>query len=171
MKAYSCCLLGPQSFLACAQEHLERVQDESSAAEEHEKKLSGDAIKLSVLSSFTLQESSQCRTFPWEPEDCQHWSLQSMSLEAWWMEEETFRLLTARDHSSISIPLWLLWCFFSCFPERPQNAEDWPVLGRGRIKSSHMRGTNSTCKTTFEYMTNRAHLFCQTNVWCCVCEF
>lgn len=55
MKAYSCCLLGPQSFLACAQERLERVQDESSAAEEHKKKLSGDAIKFSVLSSFTLQ--------------------------------------------------------------------------------------------------------------------
>lgn len=46
MKAYSCCLLGPQSFLAYGQEHLERVQDESSAAEEH-KKLSGDAIKFS----------------------------------------------------------------------------------------------------------------------------
>lgn len=37
MKAYSYCLLGPQSFLACAQERLERVQDESSAAEEQKK--------------------------------------------------------------------------------------------------------------------------------------
>lgn len=37
MKAYSCCLLGPQSFSAYGQEHLERVQDESSAAEEHKK--------------------------------------------------------------------------------------------------------------------------------------
>lgn len=65
-------------------------------------------------------------TFPCEPEDCQHWSLQSMRREAWLTDDETLRLFTARDQSSISIPRWLLWCFFNCFPERPQKAGDWP---------------------------------------------
>ena len=63
---------------------------------------------------------------PWEPEDCQHWSLLSMRRDAWLADEETLRLFTALDHSSISSSLWLLWAFFCCFPERPQNAGHWP---------------------------------------------
>lgn len=93
--------------------------------------LSDDALrfnkaKLNRLSSSLLEYAIQSRAFPCEPEDCQHWSLQSMRREAWLTEDDTLRLLTARDQSSISIPRWLLWCFLSCFPERPQNAGDWP---------------------------------------------
>lgn len=54
-----------------------------------------------------------------------------MRREAWLTEDDTLRLLTARDQSSISIPRWLLWCFLSCLPERPQKAGDWPGGGEG----------------------------------------
>lgn len=60
------------------------------------------------------------------------------------MEEDTFRLLTARDQSSISIPRWLLWCFLSCLPERPQNAGDWPDYGddKRRVESGEQTDTH-----------------------------
>ncbi len=65
-------------------------------------------------------------TFPWEPEDCQHCSPQSMSRDAWLTEDETLRFFTTLDHSSITMPRWLLWCLFSCFPECPLKVGDWP---------------------------------------------
>lgn len=72
-------------------------------------------------------------TFPCEPEDCQHCSLPSIKREAWFTEDDTFKFLTILDQSSSSMPRWLLWCLFSCFPERPQNTGDWPGVESWKI--------------------------------------